>query len=118
MALWSLANRWGQIVGVQIAEHVAVVAFEPQTDEAAAAHPPRRPAQAELLPLEPTAAPAEQPFGGKLTLQADSNAWQQQMIWNLPHLQRRLDQELGRGVVGSILVLGPAKRSSYGSRRA
>jgi predicted nucleic acid-binding Zn ribbon protein len=129
MALWSLANRWGQIVGPQVAEHVRVVAFDPVPDPVpdpvAADGTVAQPSQTELLPRTAAsfsavaAAPAAgAAWGGKLTLQADSNSWQQQMIWNLAHLQRRLDEELGRGVVGRIVVLGPVQRTRrYGSRR-
>lgn len=94
IAIWSLAHRWHEIVGAQVAEHVSVLDFDPRRCE-----DPQR-------------------SGGLLTLQADSNAWQQQLIWNLPHLQRRLDTELGRGVVGKIVVLGPSRRSRrWGPRR-
>jgi len=55
--------------------------------------------------------------GGLLVLQADSKTWQDTMVWNLNDLQRRLDKELGRGVVTTIVVRGPQARRSYGSRR-
>lgn len=114
MALWSLANRWPQIVGPQVAEHVVVTGFDPRPAVGPQEHAEpagrRRPRQGSLLPApaqqEPAAAGRQ---GGKLTLQADSAAWQQQMIWNLVHLQRRLDEELGPAVVGAIVVLGPSQ---------
>ena len=121
MALWSLANRWGDIVGPQVAEHVAVVDFDPEPGDAGKprATSPRRARQGSLL--EPDGgAPTQRPDreGGTLTLRADTASWQQQMIWNLVHLQRRIDAELGVGVVGRIVVLGPPTApQSYGPRR-
>jgi hypothetical protein len=111
IAVWSLATRWPQIAGPQIADHVAVVRFDAQApapaDDAAA------PVQGSLLP-GPEAAPGAP--GGR---QADSPAWQQQLVWGLAHLQRRLDAELGPGVVGSIVVLGPQQQHRRpGPRRA
>lgn len=135
MALWSLANRWPQIVGPQVAQHVVVVAFDPRPAADAPAPRPRAgrrdlpearqqsllpdPAGAgSLLPDPAAAGSGSTRQGGKLTLQADSAAWQQQMIWNLVHLQRRLDEELGAAVVGAIVVLGPVQgRRGNGSRR-
>jgi predicted nucleic acid-binding Zn ribbon protein len=130
VALWSLTNRWEALVGPQVAQHVAVVAFDPldtaapgnEKPEPSAPDPSHR--QAALLPAPEPSGPVQQrpsapePSGGKLTVRADSAAWQQQMIWNLAHLQRRLDVELGTGVVGRIVVLGPNMRTqSYGPRR-
>jgi predicted nucleic acid-binding Zn ribbon protein len=123
MAVWSLANRWPQIVGPQVAEHVSVVAFDPRSQPAAAdaAAGPSRGEQASQPSLFGEASQAVDrtaKAGGKLTLMADSNAWQQEMIWNLALLQRRLDAELGPGVVGSIVVLKPPLgRRSLGPRR-
>ena len=129
VAVWSLANRWEAIVGPQVAAHVAVVSFDPRpasagdpADRATADPGPAagRGRQQALLP-DPAPAPADHPpgTGGTLQLRADSGAWQQQMVWNLAHLQRRLDEELGAGVVGRIVVLGPTvRRPNYGPRRA
>lgn len=125
VALWSLTNRWDALVGPQVAQHVAVVDFDPaDADGAAAGAAPApgatdgRPRQGTLLPADRTGGPPQVRRGGKLTLRADSTAWQQQMIWNLAHLQRRLDAELGAGVVGRVVVLGPqVGRPRYGPRR-
>lgn len=116
MALWSLTNRWAEIVGPQVAEHVAVVEFDP-TPGAPADGAHGGGDQQGVLVGEAPPADAE-PSGGKLTLMADSHSWQQQMIWNLVHLQRRLDQDLGAGVVGRIVVQGPPSgRRKFGERR-
>lgn len=128
VAVWSLANRWEAIVGPQVAAHVAVVSFDPRPATAsdpadrASAHPgpaAGRGRQQALLPTpEPAPAQDRPGTGGTLQLRADSGAWQQQMVWNLAHLQRRLDEELGAGVVGRIVVLGPSvRRPNYGPRR-
>ncbi len=134
MAVWSLTNRWADIVGPQVAEHVAVVAFDPQGTGGPEAGRPGgraadpvelRPSSAEQTALPGTTGPQAEDAGdagrggGRLTLRADSPAWQQQMIWNLALLQRRLDAELGVAVVGRIVVLGPQMhRPSFGPRRA
>lgn len=115
IAVWSLTSRWSELVGPQIAEHVAVVRFDGEEGAPAIAEPP---GQTALLPA-PAPAPADgERSGGRLVLQADSAAWQQQLVWGLAHLQRRLDAELGRGVVGSIVILGPQQPRSGGRRRA
>lgn len=113
LAVWQLANRWAEIVGPQVADHVMVEAFDPRPQ-------PGRDAVAaggRQASLVEEAAP-DAPAGGTLTLRADAAVWQQQLVWNLAGLQRRLDAELGAGVVGRIVVLGPAeRRRSYGPRR-
>ncbi len=120
VAVWSLTNRWEDIVGPQVAQHVEVVSFDPTpagASDARSGDP--RPTQQALLP-GPDAQRADPRghTGGTLHLRADSNAWQQQLVWNLAHLQRRLDAELGTGVVGRIVVLGPSvRRPKYGPRR-
>lgn len=112
LAVWSLTNRWAEMVGPQVAEHVVVEKFD-QT--LAVPAPKSEPTQSSLLgdDDEPVGS-----SGGTLTLRADSHAWQQQMVWALRILQRRLDEELGTGVVGRIVVLGPPKTRSAGPRRA
>lgn len=110
MAVWSLTNRWAEMVGPQVAEHVVVEKFDQTVQVAASESKPR---QQSLLEQEP-----EPSSGGTLTLRADSHAWQQQMVWALRMLQRRLDEDLGIGVVGRIVVLGPAQPRSAGPRRA
>lgn len=55
---------------------------------------------------------------GVLTLQAESTAWATQVRLLLPDLQRVVDGEVGRGVVTSLRVVGPAAPSwSKGPRR-
>ena len=48
---------------------------------------------------------------GELVLVADSTAWATQVRLLVPALQRRLDDELGAGLVRGIKVLGPAAPS-------
>ena len=45
---------------------------------------------------------------GALVVRADSTAWAMQVRLLLPQLERRLEEEVGEGVVDSITVLGPA----------
>lgn len=55
---------------------------------------------------------------GALVLRADSTAWANQMRLLSATLRRRLDEELGDGVVASITVLGPDAPSwRFGNRR-
>ncbi|MDO5672770.1 MAG: DciA family protein [Actinomycetaceae bacterium] len=44
---------------------------------------------------------------GRLTLRATSTAWAQQIKALLPQLERRLDEELGSGVIKLVVVHGP-----------
>ena len=54
---------------------------------------------------------------GNLVVRADSTAWAMQVRLLLPQLERRLEEEVGAGVVDSITVLGPAGPSwKKGSR--
>jgi predicted nucleic acid-binding Zn ribbon protein len=113
LAVWALANRWPQIVGPQVADHVAVASFDPTPQPARLAG--QGAVQQSLLE---DATESVLPAGGTLTLRADAAVWQKQLLWNLADLQRRLDLELGRGVVGRIVILGPVeRRRSYGPRR-
>lgn len=124
-AVWSLTNRWPEIVGPQVAVHVVVERFEEEPATGPADSPGNRPQheatagapqQQELLAGPEATEPAHS--GGALTLRADSPAWREQIVWNLAALQRRLDEELGRGTVGRIIVLGPEPpRRTYGRRR-
>lgn len=55
---------------------------------------------------------------GYLLLRADSTAWANQMRLLQATLQRRLEEELGVGVVSSIRVVGPEAPSwRFGQRR-
>jgi predicted nucleic acid-binding Zn ribbon protein len=83
-AIAVLMTRWPQIVGADLAGHVAPLTFD----------------------------------AGVLTLQAESTAWATQVRLLLPDLQRVVDDEVGRGVVTSLRVVGPAAPSwSKGTRR-
>lgn len=54
---------------------------------------------------------------GALVLRADSTAWALEIRRLLPQLERRLAEEVGEGVVGSITVRGPSgPRWSHGPR--
>jgi predicted nucleic acid-binding Zn ribbon protein len=44
---------------------------------------------------------------GALVVRADSTAWAMQVRLLIPQLSRRLDEEIGEGLVESITVLGP-----------
>lgn len=48
---------------------------------------------------------------GVLTVRADSTAWATQLRLLLPQVQRRLDEEVGEGVVTRIAVLAPTAPS-------
>lgn len=55
--------------------------------------------------------------GGHLLVQADSAEWALQLRYLEGELRRRIDDELGRGVVSAIDVRGPGRRSSGGRLR-
>ncbi|WP_332888459.1 DUF721 domain-containing protein [Serinibacter arcticus] len=48
---------------------------------------------------------------GKLVVRADSTAWATQLGLLVPQLQRRMDEEIGEGVIAEIVVLGPGAPS-------
>lgn len=48
---------------------------------------------------------------GKLVVRADSTAWATQLRLLVPQLQRRMDEEVGDGVIAEIVVLGPGAPS-------
>jgi predicted nucleic acid-binding Zn ribbon protein len=48
---------------------------------------------------------------GKLVVRADSTAWATQLNLLVPQLQRRMDEEVGEGVIAEIVVLGPGAPS-------
>ena len=48
---------------------------------------------------------------GKLVVRTTSTAWATQLGLLLPQLQRRLDEEIGEGVVAEIVVIGPGAPS-------
>lgn len=45
--------------------------------------------------------------GGVLIAQADSTAWAEQLRLLLPHIQRRIDERVGPGVVDKVIVKAP-----------
>lgn len=45
--------------------------------------------------------------GGVLVAQADSTAWAEQLRLLLPHIQRRIDERVGAGVVDKVIVKAP-----------
>jgi predicted nucleic acid-binding Zn ribbon protein len=73
IAVHGVVARWDQIVGPEVASHVA----------------PERYAD------------------GVLTVRADSTAWATQVRMLAPTLVRRLNEEIGDGVVIRVTVLGP-----------
>lgn len=96
VAVAGVLGRWAEIVGPDVAEHVSVESFTPAGQVAAAPD---------------TAAPGPtpgDPAGGELVLRADSTAWATQVRLLLPALRRRLDEELGAGLIGRVRILGPA----------
>jgi len=88
-AVAHVMSRWVEIVGTEVADHVRPESFEP-----AVAGPAGR-----------------EEAGGRLVLRADSTAWATQMRMLVPTLRRRLDDELGRGIVTKISVKGPTAPS-------
>lgn len=46
-----------------------------------------------------------------LTVRADSTAWATQLRLLVPQLQRRMEEEVGEGVIAEIVVLGPGAPS-------
>ena len=81
VAIGGVIGRWADIVGADVAAHVSVEAFEPGPD------------------------------GAELVLRADSTAWATQVRLLLPALRRRLDEELGDGVITKVRISGPAAPS-------
>lgn len=73
VAVHGVVARWDQVVGLEVASHVA----------------PERYAD------------------GVLTVRADSTAWATQVRMLAPTLVRRLNEEIGDGVVTRVTVLGP-----------
>jgi predicted nucleic acid-binding Zn ribbon protein len=83
VSIAAVIGRWAEIVGPDVADHVVVESFTPgQGSE-----------------------------GADLVVRADSTAWATQMRLLLPALRRRLDEELGRGVISSVRILGPSAPS-------
>lgn len=54
---------------------------------------------------------------GRLEVQADSTAWATQFRLLIPHLMRRLGEELGETVVREVIVRGPTTPSWRRGRR-
>lgn len=87
LAVAGLVARWPQIVGEQIARHVQVLSY------------------------------AVEPDGGRLVLQADSAEWALQLRYLSDGLRRRIDAELGAGMVRAIDVRGPGRSRPAGRWR-
>ena len=51
--------------------------------------------------------PVESFEEGRLVVQADSTAWAQQLRLLLPQVQKRIDEEVGQGVVEQVIVMAP-----------
>ncbi len=84
LAVAGVAQRWQQIVGEQVARHVSVGAF---------------------TPLE---------RGGELVIEADSQEWEMQVRYLTDRISRRIDDEIGPGIVTRLVVRGPGRRVSGG----
>ena len=84
LAVAGVAAQWEQIVGSQVAAHVTVGEFTPSDR------------------------------GGELVVQADSQEWALQLQYLIGQIQRRVDEEIGVGVVTRIVVRGPGKRAGGG----
>lgn len=54
---------------------------------------------------------------GRLVLQADSAEWALQLRYLARQVRRRIDDELGAGIVGSLDIRGPGRRSAVGRWR-
>ena len=77
-------DGWPDLVGQDVASHVAVERFD----------------------------------NGELVLHADSTAWATQMRLLQATVERRLEEQLGAGIVSKIIVLGPeAPKWTFGNRR-
>jgi predicted nucleic acid-binding Zn ribbon protein len=87
LAVNGLLERWVDVVGEHIAEHVVVAEFRPA------------------------------PGGGTVVLQAESQPWVLQMRYMRDRLLVRIAEEVGPGLVGTIDVRGPAARSTPGRLR-
>ncbi len=87
LAVSGLLARWHEVVGPQIAEHVAVAEFRPAAG------------------------------GGTVVLRADSQAWALELRYMTDSLLRRIKEELGSGLVSKIDILGPATSRTGGRLR-
>ncbi|MDP9398052.1 MAG: DciA family protein, partial [Actinomycetota bacterium] len=84
VAVGGALARWPELMGAELAAHCRPESFNNNTDGDDA---------------------------GELVLVADSTAWATQVRLLVPALQRRLDDELGVGLVRRIRVLGPSAPS-------
>ena len=83
ISIGSVIGRWIDIVGADIGSHVHVESFVPSTATE----------------------------GATLVLRTDSTAWATQIRLLLPALRRRLDEELGHGVITNVRIQGPSAPS-------
>ena len=86
LAVAGVAQRWQEIVGEQVARHVEVGEYRPVDG------------------------------GGELVILADSQEWAVQVRYLTEQITRRIDEEIGPGVVTRLTVQGPGRRSSGGWR--
>lgn len=86
LAVAGVAQRWQEIVGEQVARHVEVGEYRPSDG------------------------------GGELVILADSQEWAVQVRYLTGQIARRIDEEVGPGVVTRLTVQGPGRRSSGGWR--
>lgn len=56
--------------------------------------------------------------GQRLVVRCSSTAWAKQLRLLLPHVERRIDEEVGPGVVTQVIVRGPAAPSWRKGRRS
>ena len=49
--------------------------------------------------------------GRKLLVRCSSTAWAKQLTLLLPHIERRIDEEVGAGVVTQVIIRGPSAPS-------
>jgi predicted nucleic acid-binding Zn ribbon protein len=85
----SLESRWLEIVGPDVAAHVVCESF--------------------------TVGDGDQ--AGELVLRADSTAWATQMRLLQGQVHSRIEDAIGRGVVGRIRILGPSAPSWRAGQR-
>lgn len=87
LAVSGLLQRWAELVGDYVADHVTVAEFQPGNG------------------------------GGTVVLQADSDRMALEMKYLKDRLLERFAEEIGPGLVARIDILGPARHRSTGRLR-
>lgn len=87
LAVSALLQRWPQVVGDQVAAHVAVAEYRPADG------------------------------GGTVILVADSAAWALQMRYMADRIKQLITDEIGTGLVADVEIRGPAAARSTGRLR-